>query len=367
MEEDPPPPPAPPSPYHGPPSSRRAAKYDERDYEEIFYHFDDYCQDIILSNASKFLLPPEPAEDYEWEEHILDEVSEAEWEGMKKSFCFGMGCGLLGFGMLRFRRARGGFFVGMSRYSSSSSSTRSSGGYSFDPVPPASNALHRQQHLGGGGNPNSRGGLIFDTTLSALLGMGTSLLAIEYGAFYPTTSLEDENGYGYFNEPPQWVSPNIPLVPGRSVVADTLCGPLTEEFRKFPKQLWQSGNHRGIENNYNNHMALYANSGWKGTKYYQENDNAEVVSLGENAHDIEGNQQGPYERLVLDSLQGFVINCHRRSRQEAKLRKIRGMRKHQPVIIPDDGVAADEDLELDDIYLIDQEDERDDGFGKFGL
>ena len=46
------------------------------------------------------------AEHYEWEEVILDEASKDEWEGMKKSLYFGLGCGVVGFGMLRWRRRR---------------------------------------------------------------------------------------------------------------------------------------------------------------------------------------------------------------------------------------------------------------------
>ena len=108
-------------------------------------------------------------------------------------------------------------------------------------------------------------------------------------------------------------------------MADTLCGPLTREFRKFPKSSWQSVNHRGIENGYNDHMALYANSGWKGTEYYEDNDNASVVSISEDDGErgIDGKDgRGEYECMVLDSLQGFVINCERRPRHERRLRQI---------------------------------------------
>ena len=55
-----------------------------------------------------------------------------------------------------------------------------------------------------------------------------------------------------------------------------------------------------------------------------------------------------------------MINCERRARHERKLRKIRGLREGSPVVIPDGGVMANEDLELDDIYLIDQEEGGDD-------
>jgi len=82
------------------------------------------------------------ADHYEWEDVILDEANQVEWEGMKKSLYFGLGCGVAGFGMLRWRRRGrligGGFSDGLSKYASSSSSKpkSSSGGYTFDPVPP---------------------------------------------------------------------------------------------------------------------------------------------------------------------------------------------------------------------------------------
>jgi len=138
-------------------------------------------------------------------------------------------------------------------------------------------------------------------------------------------------------------------------------------------------------------MALYANSGWKGTKYYTKNENASVVSLGEhgNAH---GNStsvpastaeqqpmQGVYEHLLIDHLQGFIINCERRARHENKLRKLqRGFHRRgtasastMPIVIPDGGVDANEDLELDDIYYCASDDEEEeyeygDGNGKDG-
>ena len=253
--------------------------------------------------------PPilQTAEHYEWEEVILDEVSQSEWEGMKKSFYFGMGCSLLSFGMLRLRRARGGLFSGMSKYASPSSTSSSrptgAGGYTFDALPPKpSNEGHHLHHhspqYANGSSTNSRSGFIIDVTLSTLLGLGTSLLSIENDLFYPTANdtnnqtqqqQQQQSPPSYAIEPPpQWISPSIPLVPGRSVIADTLCRPLTEEFRKFPKRMWQNGNHhKGInegEGYDNHHMALYANSGWRGTKYYKDNDNTSVVNLGENAN-----------------------------------------------------------------------------------
>ena len=55
----------------------------------------------------------------------------------------------------------------------------------------------------------------------------------------------------------------------------------------------------------------------------------------------------------------------RQSRQEQKLRKIRGLRRDgSPVVIPDGGVFPNEEMELDDIYLMESEgDGNDTGFG----
>ena len=94
--------------------------------------------------------------------------------------------------------------------------------------------------------------------------------------------------------------------------------------------------------------------------------NASILSLGENDDQSQG-ERGVYERLVLDNLQGFIINCERRARQERKLRKIRGLRRDAGVVIPEpEGVVCDEDLSLDDVYLVDRE-EDDDDRGGFGL
>ena len=319
---------------------------------------------------------------------------------MKKSLFFGIGCGVAGFVGLRWRRIRSGGDSrssfgggGLSKYASSSSMhkpTRSSGGYTFDPIPKhtmqqqqqqinMNNMMQQQnqQHFNNA-NQGSGGGLLMDISLATLLGMGTTLLALQTDIFYPSTtaisitSNEEKTTISLLETkppPPQWISETIPLVPGRSMISDTLCKPLTTEFRKFPKELWQSGNkNRGIENGYNNHMALYANSGWRGTKYYEGNDNASLEMLGEHGNSDsssfeEGSsveQQGMYEHLLLDSLQGFVINCERRARQEKKIRKLRGLRENVPVAIPYGGVDADEDLELDDVYLINNGNEEDD-------
>lgn len=330
----------PPTPYHHPRSS-----YSERDYEEIYYHFDDYAAEILLSHATEIMNNTDNPEHYEMEDKILDEASQYEWTAIKNSVLFGLGCGVTTFGLLRWRRSGG---LGLSRYAS-----KSSGGYRFDNAPSTS----YQQY-----NVPKSSGLLLHTTLSTILASGISILAIESDIFYPQTA---SNGNSEtITPPPQWISPQVPLVPGRSMVSDLLCEPLTKEFRNFPRELWQSGNSRGFENGYNNHIALYANGGWKDSKYYDSNPNAGVVSLGEKSGDSYSDRKGVYEKLVLDNLQGFIINCERRARYEKKLRRARGSARGSPVVIPRDGVPADEDLELDDIYCID--DRRDAG-GTFGL
>ena len=72
MESSTPPPAAPPPPpsryygAHASPTSQFPATppggYAERDYEEIYYHFDDYAQDVVMANPGRFIAPPEPGE-----------------------------------------------------------------------------------------------------------------------------------------------------------------------------------------------------------------------------------------------------------------------------------------------------------------
>mmetsp|Transcript_5447 Transcript_5447/g.12071 ORF Transcript_5447/g.12071 Transcript_5447/m.12071 type:complete len:379 (+) Transcript_5447:151-1287(+) len=370
----------PPSPHYAS-STNNKRHYNEKDYEEIYYHFDDYAADILLSNTSQLLNQNDNPEHYQYEDVILDEASELEWIGLQRCCAFGCVCGLLSFGLLRMRWGGGSGGGGglFSKYAS-----RSSGGYKFDPVHPSGRAgnLSSYQQTPQQFSGNTRSGFLFNTVISTFIGTGSSLLALQTDVFYPKTATTNDGGSNATNSdmitpPPQWISPQVPLVPRRSIVSDLLCEPLTAEFRKFPKDLWQSANHRGIENNYNNHIALYANGGWKDTKWYNQNPNASVVSLGETTTSVNdtiniegrmGKSNGIYEQLVVDSLQGFVINCERRSRYEKKLRKLRGMKEGASVMIPEDGVTADEDLELDDIYLIENdEDTNDNGENDFGL
>lgn len=348
------------SPYYSKPAR------DERDYEEIYYHFDDYAQDIILANADKFLDPPEPAENFVWEDRILDEASEGEFQGIKRSLYFGLGCGLASFALMR-RFLRGGTApsTGFFERYASRSSTGSTGGYRFDPIP------QRQQLRPPLPSSSGKGAFIFDLLVSTFVAGGVSVLAVESDMFYPTIVINKSGPQGAETTvispppPPQWISSEIPLVPGRSIVAETLCQPLTDEFRKFPKNLWKT-DRTNTTNGYDGHVALYANSGWRGSKYYDQNSNATVENLGDGSGADELNGRGLYEHLVLEDLQGFIINCERRARAERKIRKIRGLRESSsvPVVIGNEGVECNDDMELDDIYYIGRDD---DGSGGLGL
>ena len=180
----------------------------------------------MVSSADKFLDPPEPAENFVWEERILDEASEGEFQGIKRSLYFGLGCGFASFALMRFRRGRriaapsAGFF---DRYASRSSSG-TTGGYRFDPIPPPSQHLQPPAP-----SSTSKGGFIFDLLVSTFIAGGVSVLAVESDMFYPTIVINKSGPHGTETTvispppPPQWISSDIPLVPGRSVVAETLC------------------------------------------------------------------------------------------------------------------------------------------------
>ena len=311
--------------------------------------------------------------------------------------------------MRRFRRGRTTNFF--DRYASRSSAG-TTGGYRFDPVPQTSQHLRPSVPSSSG-----KGAFIFDLLVSTFVSGGVSVLAVESDMFYPTIVINKTGPQGAETTvispppPPQWISSDIPLVPGRSVVAETLCQvsatcalgmdwcalhhvkdqenlrhaqtlsihccqhfvmtttsvnqqPLTEEFRRFPKNLWKT-DRTNTTNGYDGHVALYANSGWRGSRYYDQNSNATVENLGDGSGADDLNGRGLYEHLVLDDLQGFIINCERRARAERKIRKIRGLRESSsvPVVIPNEGVECNDDMELDDIYYIDREDDGTSGLG----
>ena len=90
----------------------------------------------------------------------------------------------------------------------------------------------------------------------------------------------------------------LPLVRGRSLVSDDLCGDFVREFRKHPEELWRHGKIRETEPN--------------------------IVAIHE-----------------------FVLNCGRRRAWEKKRREERGMAPSDPVIVPEPGVPNDIEPDLD--------------------
>lgn len=90
----------------------------------------------------------------------------------------------------------------------------------------------------------------------------------------------------------------LPLVRGRSLVSDDLCGDFVREFRKHPEELWRHGKMRETEPN--------------------------IVAIHE-----------------------FVLNCGRRRAWEKKRREERGMAPSDPVIVPEPGVPNDIEPNLD--------------------
>jgi hypothetical protein len=40
--------------------NNKGKKLNEREYEEIYYHFDTVAQNVLLANANLLLAPPEP-------------------------------------------------------------------------------------------------------------------------------------------------------------------------------------------------------------------------------------------------------------------------------------------------------------------
>ena len=122
----------------------------------------------------------------------------------------------------------------------------------------------------------------------------------------------------------------IPLVEGRSLLSEQLCGDFTQEFRNYDRQIWNS-----------RHPSLTGGD----------------VSRSE---DIEG---------FRDLIQGFVANCQRREIYEKEIRAEQGLNAEDPVIIPSPGVPQDISVTLEDLLSTkesgDKEDRDTDGGDEF--
>ena len=174
---------------------------------------------------------------------------------------WGVGCSVVSFAAFRLSGA-----VRISRSSSSRS------GYTFNRL---SSPLDAR---GGGGASNEAeaksrllGRLLsipVDLSLSFLIGCSATIFLTE------TDKLQKD-----FSA--------IPLVKGRSLVANELCRDFTNEYQKWPRSMW---------------------------------DNSKIT---EEAHPS------------LGAIQNFVRNCERRRAAETRIRNEKGLTEEEPVLIPD--------------------------------
>jgi len=104
---------------------------------------------------------------------------------------------------------------------------------------------------------------------------------------------------------------DIPLLEGRSLLSEELCGEFALEFQKFDRQTWDV-----------NHP-----------------------SLSDRGMPSNDDQYTDFRNTI----QGFVANCRRRNIYEGKLRKELGLSRSEPVEIPSPGVPRDISVTLDDI------------------
>jgi hypothetical protein len=120
----------------------------------------------------------------------------------------------------------------------------------------------------------------------------------------------------------------IPLVQGRSLLADELCQDFTVEFQKYSRDTWDS-----------NHPALSGGNSNNGGKL----------------------------QAFSSMVEGFVANCNRRSIYERELRAEQGLSEDDPVLIPAPGVPKDISVTLDDLMgdAIETSSSNDNGDGDF--
>ena len=179
---------------------------------------------------------------------------------------WGVGCSVLSFAAFRLSGA-----VRISRSSSSA------GGYTFSRLPSPLDARGRGGGGGGGAANEAEAksrllgrmlSIPVDIALSFLIGCSATIFLAE------TDKLQKD------------VS-TIPLVKGRSLVADELCVDFTREYQIWPRSMW---------------------------------DNSKMT---EETHPS------------LGAIQSFVENCKRRREVEAKIRSENGLGDEEPVLIPE--------------------------------
>lgn len=231
------------------------------------------------------------------EKRILDEMNSM---GLYK----GVMCGLSCFAFLRFspgmisrilrRRAGGGLEQGQGPVNPFNQTS-----YKFDTP-----AMQKN---------NERPGPIFRMVRLAL----DTFVSLSIGSWASLYFIDKDKMMKQFTE--------LPLIEGRSLLSEELCGPFTREFQKFDSQVWDK-NHPSLTGG--NHTTDVGDSDFRNT------------------------------------IQGFVANCRRRAIFEEELRKERGLRGSDIVVVPSSGVPRDISVSLDDL-LGEKESEtegaRDDG------
>mmetsp|Transcript_31539 Transcript_31539/g.64990 ORF Transcript_31539/g.64990 Transcript_31539/m.64990 type:complete len:315 (+) Transcript_31539:184-1128(+) len=116
----------------------------------------------------------------------------------------------------------------------------------------------------------------------------------------------------YFLDSPKMMkqASEIPLVEGRSLLSEELCRDFSAEFKKYNRRTWDP-----------NHQALSGGSG-----------------------------SGSNESNFKDMIEGFVVNCKRRSIYEEDLRNEQGLSKNDAVVVPSPGVPRDISVTFDDLF-----------------
>ncbi|KAL7465440.1 hypothetical protein ACHAXS_005754 [Conticribra weissflogii] len=113
----------------------------------------------------------------------------------------------------------------------------------------------------------------------------------------------------------RWKWSEVPLVEGRSVLSEQLCGDFSAVLNRYSRRTWDP-----------DHPTLIGTNGTSGP----------VASDSE----IDG----------INMLEGFVANCKRRALYEERLRKEQGLKEDEAVVVPSPGVPRDISISFDDLF-----------------
>ncbi|KAL3778642.1 hypothetical protein ACHAW5_007532 [Stephanodiscus triporus] len=200
--------------------------------------------------------------------------------------------------LMQRRAARNGTMMGGDGASATNNPFhhRSPAGYEFDP--PAA--------VGTRPNNNGRPGFFFRVFRLSL----DTFVSLSVGAYASLYFIDKDKMMKKFAE--------IPLVEGRSLLSEELCGDFAKEFKKFDRRTWDA-----------NHPSL--------------------TSGVRNVNVDDG-------RDFRNTILGFVANCRRRGLYEREMRITQGLGDDAIVAIPPPGVPSDIAVSLDDLF---EEEERD--------